>query len=75
MASSNNNTNMPPPDYTIDDMYTYLLCDRFEEKVCKDYIIRLSRKIKTRERLLADTLVNRNANRINNLCGRSKNFN
>ena len=70
MASSSSNTNMPPPEYSVDDMYTYLLCDRFEEKVCKDYIIRLSWKIQNRERLLADTLVNRNADRINNLCSR-----
>lgn len=62
--------NMPPPSYSVDEVYALLLVDRFEQKVCSDYLGRLEKRIHNREKLLADTLVSRNAIRISSMCNR-----
>ena len=67
------NNDMPPPSYSVDDVYTMLLSDRFEQKVAQEYMGRLERKIKNRERLLSDTLVARNSSGIRSMCHRGIN--
>ena len=64
------NIDMPPPSYSVDDVYSMLLSHRFEQKVAREYMVKLENKIKNRERLLSDTLVARNSVRIRSMCHR-----